>query len=146
MPQELVQQSLFASEFFHGLTEQEINNLISRGVIVQYEEGEIIFQQGSIGSQLYIIIQGTVGVFRDDQLIAVLGPSEVFGEMGVITKQPRSATTKALQSAKILVLSESIFERQLNKKVIIRLLLNTISILSNRLREHPHETIMKMDK
>ena len=55
--------------------------------------------------------------------------------MALVNKTPRSATVKALEDSRLFVLSENIFERLMTKRVAIRILLNIVRTLSQRLRD-----------
>ncbi len=66
---------------------------------VAYQDGARIFEEGTAGDALYIIISGKVEVSADDlgeqKVLGHLGEGCMFGEMAVITNQPRSATVTA---------------------------------------------------
>jgi CRP-like cAMP-binding protein len=84
------------------------NNLIT------FYKGEIIFLEGQTSSCAYIIDSGFVGVYREDSsgnrsLVRKLGKNDMFGEMGLIDKYPRSATTIALQDTRCTIIERSRF-------------------------------------
>jgi len=59
--------------------------------------GTRIFQYGDPGDKLYILLDGKVRISRDvpgmgEEALAVLGPGAVFGEMALLSAQPRSAS------------------------------------------------------
>lgn len=64
--------------------------------------GEYLFEQGSFGDALFIVVQGRLKVERDGRLLATLDPGEVVGELAVLDWQPRSATVVADQPARVL--------------------------------------------
>lgn|GEM_PF-6814509 len=120
---------------FQGISEKDVEKLLSQGITVSYDKDEVIFYEGSQGSQIYIILDGKIGIYKEDRVIAELNTGECVGEMGIFSKKPRSATAKALRKTKLLILSENILNKFLYKKVAIKLLLNIITILSERIRE-----------
>jgi CRP-like cAMP-binding protein len=70
-----------------------------------YAPGEVIVRQGEAGQSLFIIVSGQVGVFvgqASDRPIASLGPREIFGEMSLLTGDPRSATVRAETYVEVL--------------------------------------------
>lgn len=78
-----------------------------------YEEGEVVFNEGDTGDSLFMIISGQVEVLKsydgEQRVVGVLGPGEYFGEMALLGRDPRSATTRALTTLDVLVLPASDF-------------------------------------
>lgn len=131
-----VQRYIEKVELFKGLTPDEVIKIVSSGMTMQCMQNEVIFYTGTVGSQMYVVLGGKVGVYGDkDQLIATLSTGDMFGEMALVSKEPRSATVRALETSKLFVLTESAFDKLLTKRVAIRLLLNIIHTLSHRLKE-----------
>lgn len=58
--------------------------------------GEIVFEEGSLGEHAYVILSGQVDIFKKtregDALVGTLGKGEIFGEMALIDHLPRSAS------------------------------------------------------
>lgn len=84
--------------------------------ILYYEDGEVIFEEDSVGKEFYIIEDGKVEISQriDGRkiAIAVFGTGDFFGEMAVITDAPRSATATAVGKTTLLSLStERILQR-----------------------------------
>lgn len=99
---------------------------------------EIIFQQGERSKYAYIIESGKVGIYKENKygkksLIGILKKSDLFGEMGLIDKYPRSATAIAMEKSRLTLVDESRFSFlcEHNPKFIVTL----IKTLSNRLRD-----------
>lgn len=71
-----------------------------------YTSGEIIFSEGSTGDVMYVIQSGKVKITKrtdsGEVTIATLGEGEIFGEMAVFDRLPRSATAVALGDARVL--------------------------------------------
>src|SRR6185436_12286992 len=67
--------------------------------LVRFGAGEPIIRQGEPGDSLFIIIRGDVLVSLSasgiDQSVTTLRPGDVFGEMSLLTGEPRSATCSA---------------------------------------------------
>jgi len=64
--------------------------------------GQTIIEQGEEGSGFFVLQSGTLEVYKDDILLAVLMyPGTIFGEMGDILGRPRSCTVKAKNKASI---------------------------------------------
>ncbi|HOV33647.1 MAG TPA: cyclic nucleotide-binding domain-containing protein [Candidatus Hydrogenedens sp.] len=129
-----IEQHIITSHLLHGLTDDEVKNIIEQGLIAQFLKDKVIFYQGSIGSQVYLILNGSIGICQDNKEISRLGEGEIIGEMALLTKQPRSATAKALENSYVLIFTATTFEKLLNRKVAVRLLLNILDILCERLK------------
>lgn len=71
-----------------------------------YAGGEIIFREGDKGEVMYVIQAGKVNIVKTapsgDLTLATLDSGDIFGEMALFDKMPRSATAKALGDARIL--------------------------------------------
>ncbi len=99
---------------------------------------EIIFQQGERSKYAYIIESGKVGIYKENKygkrsLIGILRKPDLFGEMGLIDKYPRSATAIAMEKSRLTLVDESRFSFlcEHNPKFIVTL----IKTLSSRLRD-----------
>ena len=80
----------------------------------EFEAGETIFEEGEEGKHLYVIKSGTVEVLRTGpegtpELISRLGPGDHFGEMALLGKAPRNATTRAATAVEVLKMDRSSF-------------------------------------
>lgn len=72
--------------------------------VESYPAGTVIFKEGEVGSCLYDIHWGKVGIFTgfgtpQEKLLAELYTNEFFGEMGMLDHAPRSATAVALEDS-----------------------------------------------
>jgi len=94
-----------------------------------YSPGETILQEGEPSDYAYIIRKGRVEVVREHlgQTVQLnsLGRGEIFGELGVIDAQPRSATVRAVEPVTLSVLSndeivEMIYDDPEKSLVLIR--------------------------
>ncbi len=72
--------------------------------------GEIIFESGSEPDVLYVVQEGEVQIIAGNRIIETLGPGEIFGEMALVDKQPRSATAKAKTECKLVPIDENRFK------------------------------------
>ncbi len=75
----------------------------------RYLKDEVICQEGEIGSELYVLIDGEVDVYKNygtEQAVRLTTqlPVSCFGEMAVLCDEPRSATVVASEDARLLTL------------------------------------------
>ncbi len=105
---------------FSELDRIDLAKLIPELERVNYQPGEILFNQGNPGDSLFIIIDGTARVFLSDhekgeKEIRTMGPKECFGEMALLTGEPRSAGVQAVTELSTLKLSRERFDSLLMK-------------------------------
>jgi CRP-like cAMP-binding protein len=68
----------------------------------RYRKSEVIFEEGSTGSEMYLIRSGrvllSIGQYETPQVpLVVLNPGDFFGEMALVDDSPRSATASAVE-------------------------------------------------
>ena len=105
---------------FSGLDRINLAKLIPELERVNFQPGEILFKQGDPGDSLFIIIDGKARIFFSDQEkggreITTMGPKECFGEMALLTGEPRSANIQAVTELSVLKLSRERFDNLLMK-------------------------------
>jgi CRP-like cAMP-binding protein len=77
---------------------------------IELARGEILFHEGDPGDSLYVVLRGKIKLGRTsgdgrENLVAVLGPGEMFGELSLFDPGPRSAGATALVDSTLLGLS-----------------------------------------
>lgn len=79
----------------------------------QIAAGEIIFREGDESDKAYIVRSGKVEIYRSLQqgtlLLATLGEGEIFGEMGVLSEQPRGAYAAAATDVTVTEIHRDLF-------------------------------------
>ncbi len=101
-----------------------------------FKAGSQIFSEGDFGREMYIILKGEIEIFRildgKKSQLAVLKQGDIFGELAIIDKFPRSANAVALTDSVVLAVNSSAFEsvilesKDFTKKII--------KLLSTRIR------------
>lgn len=80
---------------------------------LHFDDGEVLFREGDRADSAYVIMSGEVEILADTggtQFVAgTLGTNELFGELGVLTEEPRSATLRAKGELVALRISDDIF-------------------------------------
>jgi CRP-like cAMP-binding protein len=67
--------------------------------------GEVIFAEGDEGDSVFFVHHGLVEVSSGSHQLGQLGPGECLGEFSFLTRKPRTATVRALESTELLELS-----------------------------------------
>ena len=83
-----------------------------------FEPGATVFREGDAGREMFIIISGVVEIRKStsstsSKVLTTLQNGDMFGEMAIIEKQPRSATAVAVRPTKVLVLNEKLYDSML---------------------------------
>jgi CRP-like cAMP-binding protein len=100
------------SPLFRPLDARERVDLVRRFVSVNKRPGDVVIREGEVGTGLYVVLRGDVAILRGEQEVARLGPSELFGEISLLRREPTSATVRALGSGvELLFLHRDYFER-----------------------------------
>lgn len=103
----------------------------------EFLAGELIFQEGSIGEDFYIIYRGTILILKrvkqSNRELTRLGPGEYFGDMALFDHSPRSATAVAHTDCTLLTLERTHFQNLIAQRPEI--VLQMCRVLSMRLRE-----------
>jgi len=133
-------------DLFNGIHPEVLMRIMAMGLTEAVTKGTTIFQKGDPGKKMYVILEGKVNVIDDGKVIAVLGKGEMFGEMALLSPEKRSATVVAEESSSFFVLTQSAFHQLFTKPVAIRLLLNIVGTLSERLRKTNEELVAQRDK
>jgi small-conductance mechanosensitive channel/CRP-like cAMP-binding protein len=86
-------------EIFRNLKPKELHALAKRLVPAPFARGDIMARQGTESHWLYLIIDGQADVIVENERgrskVAGLGPGSIFGETGLMTGEPRTATVIA---------------------------------------------------
>lgn len=102
-----------------------------------FKAGEILFEEGSVGKELYILQDGKVGVYKDTAEgrieLAVIEKGSMIGEMSLLDDLPRSATVKAIEDTRVLVINQAVFQTVF--QTIPVWLQSIIKIVVSRLRD-----------
>lgn len=114
-------ETLQAVGFFASLTDEERTHLASRLVYSPFDTGETITRQGATAHWLYLIHSGSVEVRTtvdgvDTRVVRRLEAPDFFGEMGLMTGEPRLASVVALTPVVCYRLDKDAFQRVLTER------------------------------
>ena len=89
-----------------------------------YQPGEVIFHEGDPGKHVYLIVSGSVEIYKtvgdQRQLLNTIGSGEIFGEMGLVSNEPRFATVVAAEDCRLIIVQDKAFHLALvNEKMPI---------------------------
>jgi CRP-like cAMP-binding protein len=99
---------------------------------VDLPAGRVLFNQGDAATELFIVIDGSVRVERDGQLIANRGAGEFFGEMALVSEGPRMATVTLESNSRFLVLGRREFHSLMDEFPALKM--RVLETLAGRIR------------
>jgi len=97
-----------------------------------FAAGTRIFDQGQVGTALYMLRRGYVDIIRDGAVINTVGPGDFFGEIAVLGEMPRTASASAVGEVDALVLEASRFRGAVLESG--ELAFSVVQVLNERLR------------
>lgn len=122
---------------FESLSDDDAVTLQSSTTPVQLERGDVLFREGERGDRLYVLISGKIKLGRSssdgrENLVAIVGPGEMFGELSMFDPAPRSATATALAHCELISLGHEAFHAFLSQRPAVAQAL--LGALARRLR------------
>jgi CRP/FNR family cyclic AMP-dependent transcriptional regulator len=126
---------------FGALSDEVLAYLVRQLKAKRVEAGEVMFREGDPAREMYVILDGEMEVLKKsrrgrEQRVAILGPTDSFGEMSILDMQNRSASVRALGPSRILRLStedmDALYRYDLKSYTLI--ILNIAREVSRRLR------------
>lgn len=89
-----------------GSSTRELRRMASLMDVVSVPAGTVLTREGAFENQVFLLVEGAVGVSVGGDPVAELGPGEVVGELGVLDRhRRRTATTTATTDVTALVLT-----------------------------------------
>jgi CRP/FNR family transcriptional regulator len=99
--QTAVLEQLRQHELLRRFDPEGLRALLSGAAVKTYDEREVLFTQGDPGQTVLVVVHGYIKLSAltaggREVVLDVVGPSDVFGELAVLTDRPRAATAVAL--------------------------------------------------
>ena len=126
------------SRFFTDFSDAEMMQILKHCSSKSYKEGQVVFQERSMGEQLYIVLSGAVRIKKHGKIIDMVRTGECFGEMGAFSGDERSATAEAASEVLLLEIAEKKVDT-MPDELQAKLYKNIMLILSDRLRKRIEE-------
>ncbi|WP_210513793.1 cyclic nucleotide-binding domain-containing protein [Hymenobacter terricola] len=124
---------LQGTSLFAHTPENVLSSIVPIMKEVTFHEGEEIFAKGEIGTSLFIVHDGQVGIFNGTQQLATFGPGNFFGELALLDTEPRSATAAALSQVLAFRLDQEDFYDVMEERAEV--LRNILRMLCQRIRQ-----------
>ena len=134
---------------FSGLSQWELKSISQLMRLVEFKRDETVYQEGQPADSFYVVVSGRFEAYVSSgakkKVLAYLRRGDHFGEMSLLTREPHSATLRALSDSLVLGLKKEDFERTIEHNATISLELSRR--LSHRLRgDNTHaKTLFRSD-
>jgi CRP/FNR family transcriptional regulator, cyclic AMP receptor protein len=132
-----VDEVLAKAGLFQGVAAEDAEALAAQFEYLDFPRGAVVFHEGEPGDSLYIVLAGKIKLGRRtadgrESLVAVMGPSDQFGELSTFDPGPRTATAVAVTDARLARMSKQALRGWIaNRPQIAEQLLR---VLARRLR------------
>ncbi|WP_437811864.1 cyclic nucleotide-binding domain-containing protein [Sorangium sp. So ce1078] len=126
---------------FGGLGDHVLQGLADTLELLELQPGAVAFREGDSGREMFVLLAGEMEVLKRSKRdvearVAVLGPSDWFGEMSILDVMPRSATVRAISPSRLMRITahdlDALYRRDLKSYTL--LVLNIAREMSRRLR------------
>jgi CRP/FNR family transcriptional regulator, cyclic AMP receptor protein len=128
---------------FGAANEESLTTIAGALRIRRFRKGETVFHQGDPGNALFVVAAGSVKVVLPSEvgaepaIVAILGPTEFFGELAILDGAPHSATIVAVEPTETLVLDRDTLLRLIDAdRDLRRALLASLAAEIRRLTGH----------
>ncbi len=137
-------------KLFHGLRENDLTELYSLAFPLNLNANEFVFEEGSLGHQLYVLLNGQVQMIVNNPntegetlVLTNVGENECFGEMSIFDDLPRSASAICRAPSTILEFHKADLFDYFEKDNFVGMVImkNLGAILSFRLRMSDEELL-----
>jgi small-conductance mechanosensitive channel/CRP-like cAMP-binding protein len=103
---------------FQCLDEEQLDSLLVRSELNRFGRGERVIEEGAAGDSMFVLLRGTaqVSVARNGTplRVGVLRAGDLFGEMSLLTGEPRTATVRAEHDCEVLEISKPVMSELLH--------------------------------
>jgi CRP-like cAMP-binding protein len=112
---------------FSSCTAKELRKIAKAASEVTVDAGRVLVEEGQVGKEAYVILDGQATVKRSNRKIATIGAGDHFGELALLDGGPRTATVVADTPMTLLLLGQREFAGLLEdvpglaRKVLARL-------------------------
>jgi len=135
------EQFIEGIDLFQNMTVREAKIASLMAYTEDLEKGTMLFTQGEIGDEMYVVLSGSISIFMDKNGkrtdLVRLEKGNTFGEMGLFRKAERSASAEAAEKTRLLVVNRDCLEplKKRNPKIAAKLFLNLANRLQSSLKE-----------
>ncbi len=114
-------ETLARAGIFQGIEPTAVEALSSALEPVEFPRAHVIFAEGEPGDRLYIVVSGKVKIGRRsadgrENLLAVFGPSDMFGELSIFDPGPRTSTATTVTEVRAVTMDRAALHEWIGKR------------------------------
>jgi CRP-like cAMP-binding protein len=121
---------------FAGLTDDELDAVAHAATQLDYKAGKVLMSEGEVAHEMFVVVEGTLGVTRDGEHVADIGPGGFAGELALVTNHHRNSTVSATTDVSVLHIDGREFAGVLNAAP--RIAVKLLPIIADRLAAVEH--------
>jgi CRP-like cAMP-binding protein len=120
---------------FAGCSKRELGEIARIADEIDFEAGKVLITQGEPGKQCFVVIEGSVEVAKDGKTLpALVGGTEIFGEIALLSGGPATASVITTTPVRALVIGPQQFQALLDRSPSIQR--RVLFAMSQRLAPH----------
>ena len=130
-------EAIRKTSLFHGLPMADLIKFLVNCKHNDLKIGDTIFEEGEPSTDMVIVLNGQVEIYKDEAKVCTLDPPILVGEIGLFTESPRNATVLAVEDSISLTITQddinTFFEREqrLSQKIYRNIILSLRNKINN---------------
>jgi CRP-like cAMP-binding protein len=105
---------------FSRCSRAEVKEIAKLADEIDLREGKEMTREGAPGREFFVLLEGAADVKKKGRKINTLGPGDFFGEISLVSRQPRTATVTAASPVRALVVTDYSFRHLLDESPQIK--------------------------
>ncbi len=106
---------------FEGCSKSELARIAMIADEIDFRPGKALIKEGSRGREFFVLVSGSAEIAREGRKLDTAGPGDFFGEMSLLSDQPRNATVTTTSPVDALVVTSQNFKALVESNPLIAL-------------------------
>jgi CRP/FNR family transcriptional regulator, cyclic AMP receptor protein len=106
---------------FAGCSKKELERISMIADEIDFRPGKVLIKEGAPGREFFVLADGSAEITRKGKRIDTAGAGDFFGEMALLSDQPRNATVTTTSAVDALVVTASSFRNLVESNPLIAL-------------------------
>jgi CRP-like cAMP-binding protein len=102
------------------MSNADLEEVAKLGEPVDAEPGAVLIDQGDVGLECFLVLDGEAGITSGGEHVATIGPGSIVGEMALVGHRPRNASVVAQTPMRLLAFDIAAFKRVLDDMPLAR--------------------------